>query len=263
MRNTNKGFTLVELIVVITILAILGTIAFISLGSYTADARNSKRLDGISKIATAVDNGLIGGSSILAFSTDSANQLSPLAVGGTGSVVDADYNAGAPNATALKINIEQFQDPSTATPYPIAVARAAGGVFETAATVEEGSARRAKVIGNYTPRKGSSTGSIVVNGPANGSGSGTTKAILASVSDINFFKTGDIVSGSVSGTDLVVQNISSDGNTITLSDIFTGTELYLSVEESTGLMMGFDTAAVTGTGTVTNDGTTFFPYLVQ
>ena len=41
MKNKN-AFTLVELIVVITILAILGTIAFLSLSWYSRDARNSK-----------------------------------------------------------------------------------------------------------------------------------------------------------------------------------------------------------------------------
>lgn len=43
MKN-NKGFTLVELIVVITILAILWTIAFISLQWYSSDARDSTRI---------------------------------------------------------------------------------------------------------------------------------------------------------------------------------------------------------------------------
>jgi len=38
-----KAFTLVELIVVITILTILGTIAFISLQGYSRDARDSTR----------------------------------------------------------------------------------------------------------------------------------------------------------------------------------------------------------------------------
>ena len=43
MKNQKKAFTLVELIVVITILAILWTIAFLSLQWYSRDARNSKR----------------------------------------------------------------------------------------------------------------------------------------------------------------------------------------------------------------------------
>ncbi len=46
-KTQNKGFTLVELIVVITILAILWTIAFISLQWYSKDARNSARVSDI------------------------------------------------------------------------------------------------------------------------------------------------------------------------------------------------------------------------
>jgi len=60
MKYNSKWFTLVELIVVITILAILWTIAFISLGSYTTLARNAVRLDGISKVATVVENKTLG-----------------------------------------------------------------------------------------------------------------------------------------------------------------------------------------------------------
>lgn len=44
MRNLKKGFTLVELIVVVTILAVLATVAFLTLWNYPADARDSKRL---------------------------------------------------------------------------------------------------------------------------------------------------------------------------------------------------------------------------
>ena len=46
-KNYTNGFTLVELIVVITILAILSTIAFISLQGYASSARDSKRLNDI------------------------------------------------------------------------------------------------------------------------------------------------------------------------------------------------------------------------
>lgn len=50
-RRSIFGFTLVELIVVITILAILGTIGFLSITSYSAKARDSVR---ISDMGTAV-----------------------------------------------------------------------------------------------------------------------------------------------------------------------------------------------------------------
>lgn len=50
MKSLKKGFTLVELIVVITILVILATIAFMTLGDYPMEARDSKRQTQVSTI---------------------------------------------------------------------------------------------------------------------------------------------------------------------------------------------------------------------
>jgi len=57
MKQINKvqWFTLVELIVVITILAILWTIAFISLQWYSAQARDTTRVSDIQNIKTSLE----------------------------------------------------------------------------------------------------------------------------------------------------------------------------------------------------------------
>ena len=57
MLKTSKkiAFTLVELIVVITILAILWTIALISLEWYTSDARDSVRVTDLKNIKWSLD----------------------------------------------------------------------------------------------------------------------------------------------------------------------------------------------------------------
>ncbi|MDD2745378.1 MAG: prepilin-type N-terminal cleavage/methylation domain-containing protein [Candidatus Gracilibacteria bacterium] len=53
------GFTLIELIVVITILAILGTIGFLSIGSYSSRARDSSRLTDTANISKSLDLSII------------------------------------------------------------------------------------------------------------------------------------------------------------------------------------------------------------
>ncbi len=50
-----RGFTFVELIVVITILSILWTIAFINLNSYSIWARDTKRLSDINNVLRKIE----------------------------------------------------------------------------------------------------------------------------------------------------------------------------------------------------------------
>lgn len=54
-KTSEKAFTLVELIVVITILAILGTIAFINLAWYNKQAKNGKVTSDLRNIASAIE----------------------------------------------------------------------------------------------------------------------------------------------------------------------------------------------------------------
>ncbi|MDD2916733.1 MAG: type II secretion system protein, partial [Candidatus Gracilibacteria bacterium] len=54
-----QGFTLIELIVVITVLIILGTIAFIQLGGFTGVARDSARVSDIANITEGLAFALV------------------------------------------------------------------------------------------------------------------------------------------------------------------------------------------------------------
>jgi prepilin-type N-terminal cleavage/methylation domain-containing protein len=92
MRNTKQAFTLVELIVVITILAILGTIAFISLQGYSADARNSTRTTNLNTMVSKINLQLTSGSPIMSFASNDDSNVTTPNLGGT-LAIGAEYQA--------------------------------------------------------------------------------------------------------------------------------------------------------------------------
>jgi prepilin-type N-terminal cleavage/methylation domain-containing protein len=155
MRNTRSAFTLVELIVVITILAILGTIAFISLQGYSADARNSKRTEDLNSIVKSIEIKVSNGSNLLSFVT-AGDEVGAFSVAGADVVptgTTQDYTAGIPNYSAVGIKSTDFTDPSDASDYRIGLTTKKDGEYEIAATMENGSGdKSALIVGTYNPR---------------------------------------------------------------------------------------------------------------
>ena len=140
---------------VITILAILGTIAFISLQGYSSDARNTKRSSDLANIQSAISTAVTVGASVMSYATnDNTNdsRVSGVSIGGAAAVAGTEYEAGHINYSALALKAADFADPSANLPYNIGVTTKAGGRYELATTVEAGATKTAKVVGSFTPR---------------------------------------------------------------------------------------------------------------
>jgi prepilin-type N-terminal cleavage/methylation domain-containing protein len=252
MRNTKNAFTLVELIVVITILAILGTIAFISLQGYSADARNSKRTSDIGNIQSAISLKQVEGVPLLSFIADTTNKITgAVSLAGSGTYSGTAYTAGTPSYTVLNVIQKDFLDPKSDHAYAIGATTLGGGVFQVAATMEQDGVDTAKTVGTFSQRLATAY---------SGTGNGTSYTL----SDVNAnrFKVGDTVTDSNTAIKTITK-VSRDGITLTLSSASTGTTLALSAAESNGLIGDTNlitTATLASTGAVTNLSTTFLPY---
>ncbi len=245
MRNTKSAFTLVELIVVITILAILGTIAFISLQGYSAEARNSKRVQDLSSISSSLNIKLTRGMSVMSAIANDNNATSVALAGAasSGGLDDEVYNAGEVNYTALEMKASEFQDPFGDT-YVIGATTLSGGPFELAATIEQDGGEVAEVTGNFNPRTNTTFSGTFSDGDE--------KFTLDSLTDSGNFKVGDTVNGTT------IKSVSTDGMTIILNSnaTSTGGVLGLTTSESDGLIMG--TSSI-GTG-ICEDASSYIPY---
>ena len=116
-KNTKHAFTLVELIVVITILAILWTIAFISLQWYSKEARDSARLVDARSLIWKINIENARGiplSELLTWSTTSTITINKNS--------SAISNIWMANFEYLREDRNNFQDPTNGIDYPIAFA---------------------------------------------------------------------------------------------------------------------------------------------
>ncbi|OIP54726.1 hypothetical protein AUK10_00380, partial [Candidatus Gracilibacteria bacterium CG2_30_37_12] len=105
-----RGFTLVELIVVITILVILGTIAFINLGGFASSARDSRRVSDMSNITQSIE---------LSAVTQGSAPIPTNPVSYTGGSVT--IQAGIINNSTIPRMSGDFSDPITKAPYNYSV----------------------------------------------------------------------------------------------------------------------------------------------
>ena len=87
LNRKDKGFTLVELLVVITIIAILSVTAFMTLGGETVKARDSKRKQDLSLIQNALE---------IYFINETGYPSDPLTIGDGAGLIDKKYLSEIP-----------------------------------------------------------------------------------------------------------------------------------------------------------------------
>ena len=113
--RSDKAFTLVELIVVITILAILATVGFLALQGYTKDAKDSATKTNVRTVAQAVElESAAGGQSVRRFANFSGSLsmsgkvLGQTLTGGTFGTAGTNYTPGPVDFAALKLDGAKF-----------------------------------------------------------------------------------------------------------------------------------------------------------
>ena len=167
IRNTKKAFTLVELIVVITILAVLGTIAFISLQGYSGEARDSKRLSDVNNLVKKVNIELSKGTTLASLFSGSTTPTNDLTINGSGSQSRYQWTV---NFLTIKENQADFQDKTSTwviVNYPMSYSIGGTGVnaykFMQIATFSEAK-NSAVVVGNYYKMQSGDSESLIKNG---------------------------------------------------------------------------------------------------
>ena len=278
MKKIHKWFTLVELVVVITILAILGTVALLSFRWYSWDARNSKRITDLNSIKNNVTQEITNGQNLLNFATWLLeNQIpavaTPLIAGAT-PVLATNYQAGPINYPSIGMVAEDFFDPATQASYIIWVTTTyKWGAFQVAAKMDpvDDGLNHAYILGTYKPRATSgltgyiNAGSILWSGPLLGK-----VFTITSGADVGKFKVGDTVTCTPVCTvpaTRTITKISADGLTVTFWVAITAATILTAISINGNDNVGLIDENNTGTGfsdaagtIVKHDGFIYLPY---
>lgn len=203
-----KAFTLVELLVVIIIIWLLWTIAFVSLVWYTSDARNAKRVTDLNSIKTALNIELNSWADILSFVKNSNNAIStPNIAWVTLTHPTWIYNAWEINHAKLNMKPSNFVDPDWQI-YVIWATNLDWWAYQLTASIESFDYKLAKVCWNYIQRLSSNYVIWTVN---------NNIFRLTNPFDSSKFKLKDTIRNNYDWNLYTITEVSKDWLTLTLS----------------------------------------------
>ncbi len=216
--KNSKGFTLVELIVVITILAILATIGFLSLQGYTSDAKNTKTQANLRTVSSSLVNeqaitqqgfdsymsgAFVGGASNYnSWSGNTAAGFTGGTIYGSGflAFTGGTYMAGQLDAAKLRIDGTKFFDTKASgaknlLPYAVGAAsvnETTNGktrqrtVFQVAATLNNAGVETALVEGTYGTGVNTDLKGLVRDGTVTAASANDGDAVVAGASKVPY-----------------------------------------------------------------------------
>jgi hypothetical protein len=166
-----------------------------------------------------------------------------ISIGGSKPTIGEEYEAGHIDYAAIGLNLSDYNEPTTNTPYIMWVTSRWKWRYEVTATLDTGFEKIAKVIGNYVPRK-----NITI------AGQWTEWSSLFIVSDTNaidFFFPWDSVNRNNS-----ITAVAKNGLNLSTSTPFTMnvTGIHLSQVESDGLIDRLDTPSFSWNNIVVEGG---------
>ena len=168
-QRLRSAFTLAELIVVITILAILSTIGFLALSGYTEDASRSAVQTKIRMLASAVSaESTSANRSVRSYAfrvpdvelTDAVLFSVPLVAGSYGDP-DTNYTAGVPKYEDLKLNPNTFR---TSFHRAVEEAAASSELFLAAADIEDATDGKTRIRSYFQVAQQLGSGEWTVTG---------------------------------------------------------------------------------------------------